>query len=310
MIVRCFPLSPTGRKPVSLLLAALALTVVSLKSAAHAQVPPGTDIWVFPLREGGRILDVASGARVTNRPGYDNQPCFLPGGSTLLFTSIDESGQADILRLSLETGVVEPLTDSAPESEYSATLMPSGDRISVIRVEADSTQRLWSFDLAGGTPTLLLPGVAPVGYHAWLQGGEVALFVLGSPSTLQIASLETGQARIVARDIGRSLHQAPDGREVSFVQWDEEGGGVITLLDPASGETRAMAPLLEGNEYYAWTPWGDLLMGRGSSVYRWVSAQAGRWEEMADLTAGGVTGISRIAVSPDGDRIAVVGVGG
>jgi len=291
-------------------MAALILMGLPHEGPVHSQAPPGTDLWVFPLREGGRVLDLASGARVTNRAGYDNQPCFLPGGQALLFTSIDESGQADIHRVNLRTGGIEPLTNTAPESEYSATLVPSGNRISVIRVEADSTQRLWSFDLEGGTPTLLLPGVAPVGYHAWLEEGELALFVLGSPSTLQIASVRTGRARIVASNIGRSLHRAPNGRDVSFVQWQEDGTGVITLLDPTSGETRSLAPLLEGNEYYAWTPAGDLLMGQGSRIFRWAPEPDGGWEEIADLTPGGVRGISRIAVSPEGDRIAVVGVGG
>jgi hypothetical protein len=293
-----------------ILLPMLGLVGMVLPGTSGAQDPPGTDIWVFGFREEASGLDLASGLRATDRPGYDNQPYFLPGGRFLLFTAIDGSGQADIHRFDLRRGTAEPLTRTSPESEYSATLTPSGDRISVIRVEADSTQRLWSFDLQGENPTLILEGIEPVGYHAWIDGGRVALFVLGSPATLQVASVETGQARIMARNIGRSLHRIPGRATISFVQWEDSQRGVITELDPETGEDFILAPILEGNEFHAWTPGGALLTGQGSKLFMWVPGVSHGWEEFADLASAGVTGISRIAVSPEGDRIAVVGVGG
>jgi hypothetical protein len=296
--------------PPHIILPILGLLGTVLPGTSGAQDPPGTDIWVFRFREEASALELSSGIRATDRPGYDNQPCFLPGRRFLLFTSIDASGQADIHRLDLQRGTAVPLTHTSPESEYSATLTPSGDRISVIRVEADSTQRLWSLDLEGEDPTLILEAIEPVGYHAWIDGGRLALFILGSPATLQVASVETGKARIMARDIGRSLHRIPGRASVSFVQWEDGQGGVITELDPKTGEASILAPILEGNEFHAWTPDGVLLSGRGSRLFMWVPGSSRTWEEIADLASAGVTGISRIAVSPEGDRIAIVGVRG
>ena len=302
------PRPPEG--PVSALMGLFLLLGIFGPLPAHAQAPAGTDIWVFRLSDGGSAVDVASGIRATSRPGYDNQPTFLPGARFLLFTAIDDAGQADIHRFDLREGTVEPLTRTAPESEYSATLMPSGERISVIRVEADSTQRLWSFDLQGGSPALVLRDIRPVGYHAWIDEDRLALFVLGSPATLQVASVETGRAEVVARNIGRSLHRVPAAGTISFVQWDEDLQGAISELDPATGDIKNLAPLLDGNEFYAWTPAGVLVMGQGSRLFSWVPGSSRSWRELADLSAAGVTGISRIAVSPEGDRVAVVGVGG
>ena len=277
---------------------------------SEAQSPSGTDIWVFELTGQGEGLEIGSGVRATNRPGYDNQPSFLPGGGALLFTSIDDQGQADIHRFDLDREEVFPLTRSAPESEYSATVMPSGDRISVIRVEADSSQRLWSFDLDGGSPALVLQEVRPVGYHTWIDEDRLALFVLGSPATLQIASVKSGVGEVVGSNIGRSLHTIPVRGTISFVQWNESREGVIKELDPETGFAETLAPLLDGNEFYAWTPGGDILMGQGAKLFRWTVDGVSEWRELADLTSAGVTGISRIAVSPEGDRIAVVGVEG
>jgi hypothetical protein len=71
-------------------------------------------------------------------------------------------------------------------------------RFSAIRVEADSVQRLWSFESGGTNPEVILEGVEPVGYHAWLDHDMVALYVLGEPATLQIASVSRGADGLIS----------------------------------------------------------------------------------------------------------------
>ncbi|MFC1659831.1 TolB family protein [Gemmatimonadota bacterium] len=291
----------------------LLLAASNLPSPLAGQAPPGTDIWILKLGGGGTEVFADGAIRATSREGYDNQPHFLPGEQYLLYTSIDATGQADIVRFDYREFSTVRLTRTHPESEYSAALMPSGTRFTVIRVEADSTQRLWSFDFEGGNPQLILPGVQPVGYHTWIDETLLALFVLGSPATLQLASPgreeepPTGESRVVAENIGRSLHTIPGTRKVSFVQWEEPGDGWITELDPETEEARVLAPLLEGNEFYAWTAGGALLMGNGSKLFRWEPGESEDWRELADLTELGIREISRIAVSPEGNHLAVVG---
>src|SRR5690606_20213366 len=117
------------------LLAALQPTSVRAQS-------PGTDVYVVPLLEG------ASGAgeprNLTRRAGYDNQPAFRTNGALVLNTSIREDQQADIWRVARPGAEPERLT-STPESEYSPTIVPGTGALAADRVEADSTQRLWSF---------------------------------------------------------------------------------------------------------------------------------------------------------------------
>jgi hypothetical protein len=273
---------------------------------ASAQAPAGTDIWAFRITGSPPTVDLASAIRVSERPGYDNQPHFPPGQRLILYTAIDSLGQADIWSYDLRSGQHRNLTRSAPESEYSATVMPSLARFSAIRVEADSTQRLWSFESGGTNPELVLEEIAPVGYHAWLNQDTLALFVLGNPATLQIADVPRGTAEVVAENIGRSLHRIPGREAFSFVQLGPEGPGTITEFDLPTGETRPIAPLLEGNEFYAWTTAGTILMGQGSSLYRWTPGESPPWQEVVDLLPAGILGISRIALSPEGGWIAVV----
>jgi len=286
---------------------ALILLPLLLPEEAPAQATPGTDIWAFRISGSTPNIDMTSVVRVAHRTGYDNQPHFPPGERLILYTAIDSTGQADIWSYSLGTGERKNVTRSAPESEYSATVLPSLVRFSAIRVEADSTQRLWSFDSGGGNPVVVLRDIQPVGYHAWLNEDRLALFVLGTPATLQIASVAEGTAQVVAEDIGRSVHRIPGRETVSFVQWVEPGTGWINEYDPDTGETRPLAPLLEGNEFYAWTPGGALVMGHGSRLFRWTPDESETWEEIADLESAGILAISRISLSPDGGWLAVVG---
>ncbi len=274
-------------------------------AAAPAPGPPATDIFLVPLVRSGGALRTGSPINASNRAGYDNQPSFTPDGQGVLYTSIREDGQADIYRYDVDGGTTTRLTRTA-ESEYSPTVTPSGRSFSVIRVEPDSTQRLWEFDLDGTRPRLVLTEIRPVGYHAWIDENRLALFVLGSPPTLRIADRRTGRAETVAENVGRSIHLVPGGREVSWVHKVADGEWWIRALDPASGRVRALVRTLPGSEDYVWTPDGTVLMARGSVLFRWDAARGGEWERVADLATQGIGTITRLAVSPRGDRLALV----
>ena len=290
---------PRVPRLLGLALTGLALAV-PLPAAAQA---PDTEILIGRLLGTGAGLSATDWRNVTHRPGYDNQPSFTPDSRAMLYTARLE-GQTEIFRYDLESEGTTRLTHT-PESEYSPTVMPGGARFSAVRVEADSTQRLWSFSLDGTGPHLVLEEVAPVGYHAWLDAATVALFVLGRPSTLAIANVETGAMVTRAHDIGRSLHRVPGRTAVSFLHRDG-GIGRIRALDPHTGGARDLAVPLEGSQDYTWTPDGVLLMGSGSRLYALDPLTDSVWREIADLAAEGVETITRIAVSPDGRSVAIV----
>lgn len=277
--------------------------VLSAAAPAPAQAQPGTDIFLFAVSGSESAPRLSTPRRVTDRPGYDNQPSFTPDHAGLLYTSIRDDGQADTYRYDIATGGISRVTSTA-ESEYSPTAMPGGVSFSAVRVEMDSTQRLWQFDLDGGNPMLVLERVSPVGYHAWMDHNRVALFVLGTPPTLQMADVRTGQAAVLARDIGRSLHKVPNRPAVSFLQRGPDGPWLVER-DLESGAVRVLTRPVGQNEYFAWTPGGTILMGEGSVVFRWRGGGAG-WVRMADLGHFGIMEISRVAVSGDGRWVAVV----
>ncbi|HMB93563.1 MAG TPA: hypothetical protein VKP65_22105 [Rhodothermales bacterium] len=272
-----------------------------LAQPLHGQNVPSTDIWLISLAEAPLLAPI----NLTDRPGYDNQPAFTPDGQALLYTAMDSTGQTDIYRVDMDTKTRTRLTHTAETSEYSPTPMQSGG-FSVVRVEQDETQRLWHFDEAGSTPSLLLENIKPIGYHAWADSTTLALFVLGEPPTLQLANRTTGTADTLAWNIGRSLHKVPGAHAVSFVQKSEADPWLIQRLDLDSQTITPLTETRPDREDYTWTPDGHLLMADDAILYRWTPDTNG-WAQMADFTQMGLSDITRLAINPDGTLLALVG---
>lgn len=282
----------------------LAAALLALAAAALAQAPPATDVWIADLVRAGDGWTLAAPRNLTDRDGYDNQPAFTADGRTLLYTAFLD-GQTDVHAIDLASGAVRRLT-ATPESEYSPTPYGDGARFSVVRVEGDGTQRLWSFAADGADPRLLAPEPAGVGYHAWLGERRLALFVLGDPFTLRMLDLETAAAKVVAERIGRSLHRVPGSAEASFVAPDGDGAA-IWAIDFGGATRRRLAPAPPTVERdYAWTPDGVLLAFVGGKLLRLRPGADADWIETADVAPSGPRNVTRLAVSPDGARLAFV----
>ena len=271
-------------------------------SALLAQGRPTTDIWMAPL-DGRGVPHVGSAVNLTHRVGYDNQPSFTTDGSAILYTVIEGNGPSDIWRIDVKTKARTRVTTSDVESEYSATPMPDGVHFSSVRVEADSTQRLWRFALKGNeAPSVLLANIKPVGYHVWASDVTLGLFVLGSPATLQIADVRTGTAEVAASNIGRALQKIPGRNAISYQQLGADGAW-ITEYDLVTRQSKPIAKSPDKADFHIWTPGGVLLTASGSKILAWVN---GKWDVAADLTVDGVRNISRLAISAKGDRLAFV----
>lgn len=282
------------------------VAILMLASSAATGQAPDADIFLVSLKQTGGKLEVTGARNLTNRPGYDNQPNWSRDGRSLFFTSVREGEQADIYRLDpAASSAAVRVTMTAPESEYSPTPMPRGNAISVIRVERDSTQRLWSVPLDGSPGSVILERIKPVGYHTWANDTLLALFVLGSPNTLQLASTTTGRGDTIVTSIGRSLYTTRDG-QVSFVHKVSNDEWWLVLLDPMTRQQRRLVQMPPRVEDYAWTPGGVVLIGEGSVLKAFDPRRGGDWEIVADLAQYGLAGITRLSVSPRGDAVAVV----
>lgn len=271
-----------------------------------AQAPATSDVWLVDIAVRGGRVRLGTPINVTARPGYDNQPAFLADGSGLYYTRIGDDGQADVWRYDIASRHTDQITTTS-ESEYSPTPLPGQPGFSVVRVERDSTQRLWRI-VPPAPPALLFEHIAPVGYHAWATPTIAALYLLGEPSALVLANVATGRVDTMARDIGRSLYPIPGRPAVSFVQWVGRREAWLAEVDVANRAILRLVRMPAGAEFHVWTPHGLVLTAVDAKLYQWDPLSGGSWKEVANLRGAGLRGITRLAVSPSGDRLAIVAV--
>jgi Tol biopolymer transport system component len=287
----------------------LAIGIVAALTQAPAPNPASPapfDIYLVPIANGLASLETAMPQPMATAPGYDNQPAFTADGERVLFAANRDGKQTDIYVYTRADRRTAQLTKTAT-NENSPTPLPDGG-FSVVMSEMDKTQRLWKFDAAGKNPRMLLSDIKPVGYHAWIDADRVVLYVLGPPATLQLASLKTGKAETLGRDIGRSLHRIPGTMLASFVQHESSGEYWIKQIDPATKKIDRLVKAVAGSSDrdMAWMPDGKtILMTSGSKVFSWTRGQTA-WTEVFDGAAHHLGALSRLSVSPKGDAIAIV----
>jgi hypothetical protein len=268
-----------------------------------AQAMPGNDLWLASIND-----DVAGEpVKISTGTGYNNQPHFSNDGSIIYYTrELSDDGaavQTDIAAFHTGTSITT-MVNHTPESEYSPTPIPGRRALSVIQVEADQKQRLWAIDVTTGKMDLLLAGVEPVGYHAWISDDEVAMFILGESFTLQTAKLGSNEVKLIADNIGRSIRRHPLTGEVLFVDKHHEPWQ-IAAFDPATTTVRSIMPLFPGNEDFTIDAEGIYWTGNGSKLYQRSEGDR-RWKLVADFSRSGLSNISRLAIHLESNQIALV----
>jgi dipeptidyl aminopeptidase/acylaminoacyl peptidase len=289
---------------VTFLISALCLLPFALTGSAQA--PPATEVFLAPLTIAGATVTVGAPVNISTNPGYDNQPSFLPNSSGVLFASNRDGKQNDIYRWDIAKKALVQLTKTA-ENEYSPLVAPDGKSFVCVH---GTEQSLFRYDLDGANPRLAYQhGKELIGYHVWINDTQLAAFVLGAtgqPNTLQLIDTTTGKSETLASAIGRSLLKRPGTSTVSYVAKVSAQQWYLKTFDPKTKVQSVVATdLPKSTEDLTWLPDGRFIMGQGSKLVMWTLGSG--WKEIADLTAGGVTKITRLSASPDGKWLAIVG---
>lgn len=263
---------------------------------------PESDIWLLDIRDSAGNVSLSNPINITNHKGYDNQPAFSPDGKYILYTSqADGTLQTDIYKYDLKTKTSAPFIQT-PTSEYSPTFMPDGKSISVVMVEKDSTQRVWKFPLTGGgEPACVMTDVKAVGYHCWINKDSVAVFILSKPSfTLQLADIHTQKTTVIADSLGRCM------RIKDHELWYTTKFGIVNVV--FAYNTRSKKSVFKGeieSEDYCFYKNDIWSCSENTIVTGYMNSRLGA-VEIANLERYGISKISRITISPDGKKVAVV----
>jgi hypothetical protein len=295
----------------SKIVALIAITVVCQATPSIAQLP-NTQVYAFDLGRDGAGFTFLRCKMLTafNPVGYNNQPQWITNNELYLAVQFpNDTNQTDIWSLSLLNNVITRIT-ATPESEYSPTLMPDRRSISCVRVDAggSSTQRLWSYPIDRSSSGADVLSLHPsVGYHAWLSDKKLALFMVdGVSNYLKLVNADDQSSIQLTTGIGRSMARMKDGK-LAYVHKETAQKWVIKSMDPVSYNNTVIAETVPNGEDFALLSDGTFLMGVGSKMYALYPADPQKeWREVADLAKFGLSNIKRIAVSREGDKIAIV----
>ena len=281
------------------------LALILLFSVSSILALPTTDIAIFDLKKLASKALNGEVFHLTYRDGYDNQPKFSEDGKTIYFTrgiSANGKSQTDVMAYDFESKRLSNISNSIDSSEYSPTPYQD-DYLTIIGV-ADSNGKQYLNQLAidSGAQKTFTTAIEPIGYHAWLNDKEAAVFVLGDVITLQVLHTDANRKPMVlAENIGRSFHRMAENK-VSYTI-EEEGKHRIYILDGNHESHYTGIALPEGVQDYVWLNDKEVIFGHDSKLYR---VSAGSKEDIADLASMNINGISRLAIDRDNGRLAIV----
>jgi hypothetical protein len=92
---------------------------------------------------------------------------------------------------------------------------------------------------------------------------------------------------------------------VSFISLSHETPEIYSI-DPLNSDSKYITDALPGSQDLAWTIKGTMLMGKGNTIYKFHPGVDKKWVPIQIDSHLPVNGISRLVISPDGLKLAVV----
>lgn len=284
------------------------IIITAFAARLGAQAPP-TQLFVFDLQANDTSVVLTNPRYLTafNAEGYNNHPNWADNDALYASIKTPEMAEPDVYLFDLNDNTRTRLTQTAA-GEYSPKPRGQRGRFSAVRQEVngqDTVLRLWEFPVDrsdNGQP--VLSTTAGVGYYAWLNNVQLALFMVGAPNELVLASSNGDAPRTLARSPGRTFQRLRNGNLVyvdkSVTPWQL----VEQNLYRQEEAPITVAEVPEGTEDFVVLPDGSYLTGVGSKLYR-LPTGATQWRQVVDLTYYGLRDITRLSLSDRG-RLAVV----
>jgi hypothetical protein len=217
-------------------------------------------------------------------------------------------GQTDIAKYDISKGTRIWITNT-PVNEYSpAPYLGKKKYFTCVRSENDD-QFLYKYSFKHKESEVLIPNLN-VGYYVWFSKNIVITYVLGDIESIQVSNFKYKIKYPIAQEIGRSLNKIPNpssiGRDkISFIS-KSYGNPEIYEIDPLNSESNYLIDPVEGSEDLTWTIDGAILMAKGDVIYKFHPQTDSEWKTILIESEFPLKNITRLTVSPDGKKIAIV----
>ncbi|MDC8003594.1 nuclear transport factor 2 family protein [Aureisphaera galaxeae] len=250
-----------------------------------------------------REFKVSNFQNISYNEGYDNQPSFTQDG--LLLYAKTQNEQTDIAVFDPAFWSTQWLFEGTPGGEYSPQRIGSTQDFTAVRLDPDGKQRLYRYR-SGEAPVAYIKDLR-VAYYAHYDENTLLSSVLsGNQLDLVISDIASQKSDTLLDRSGRSIHKVPATDAMSYTAVNEEGNWDVYQLDTKTKESFFVAQLPIGIQDHVWLDGSKMLIGSGNKLYLYDLFGDGEWQLFADLSAYKIENITRMAVSPDRKRLAIV----
>ena len=179
----------------------------------------------------------------------------------------------------------------------------------IIFEEAVNLQEAYKYSYNNKEPEILIPNLN-VGYYVWFNKSIVITYVLGDNESIQVSNFKYKIKYPIAENIGRSLNKIPNSSstskdKISFISKSYDNPEIYEI-DPLNSESKYLIDPIEGSEDLTWTIDGAILMAKEDVIYKFHPGTDSSWKAISIESDFPIESITRLTVSPDGKRIAIV----
>ncbi|MFI8380377.1 hypothetical protein [Leeuwenhoekiella sp. NPDC079379] len=264
-----------------------------------------TEIFLFDIKTTPTAFEVTSGKNISQNTGYDSQPSFYDN-NTFLYSRTKDSLTA-IGQYTLDNKSTKILTQEANSGFFSPQRIPETNLIVAVRQDSEGRQRLAVYDFKTNAFQKLLDS-SQVGYFSFYDKDTfIASVLVPNKMDLFFKNSNKDSLQKIIGNAGRSLHKVPNNQSLSYTVENDDQNMDLYILDLSGEEPTSyfVCELPIGRQDYAWLDENRIILGSGDSLFIYDLFGEPAWKFAASLNSYKLTGITRLAISPDGKHLAV-----
>ena len=285
----------------------LVLNLIVLFNCTKFIAQSDSEIFLLDIKFKQDKIEIFNVKKISNNKGYNNQPIFV-SNDKILFTS-ERNLQNDIVQYDSSENSLKYLTNTLT-SEYSP-IRYKKNKITAVSLDKKGEQYLRIYDIKDNTFKIPFTDKI-VGYYNYskqIKNLIISSVLENNELVLYTSNLKTKEHTYVDNNTGRSIHNIPKykfGQEkISYIS-KKDSIWNINYVDLSNYETKTITTTLNNNEDICWFKDGSILTSHKNNLYIFNSKLSKNWKLLCSLEEYGITNISRIAINPDNDKLALV----
>jgi len=130
-------------------------------------------------------------------------------------------------------------------------------------------------------------------------------FVISDTESLLVNNFKYKIRYPIQQNIGRSFQKIPNSELLAFISKNHEIPKIYSI-NPQDSTSKYIVDAVEGSEDMVWTNDKAILMGKGDKIFRFRPKTDKTWKEIYIESDLPVHNITRMAINPAGNKIAIV----